>query len=188
MQADGAAHKRLTEREIVPLTREALDQGRTKQQVFEELAPRFYSREHLAQLISTVPDVELRKRYARTNRILVILTVVTNTSHLGLLALGVLAQGFPQFLVFDHTIPLIALFFVRGLQRMRGGVYIPAGVAALIGILDSVRLVRINPWWSCMDLVLFTTTAVLSFRVGGCLFPQRGWSGPRKDENGNYLL
>ncbi len=188
MQADGAERKRLTERDIVPLTREGLGQGKTKQQVLEELAPRFYSREHLAQLISTVPDVELARAYARTNQALVSMMIITNASHLGLLLLGVLSQGFPRFMVFDHIIPLMALFFTRGIRRMTGGFYIFVGLASLTGVLDSVRLVRINPVWSFVDLVLFTTTAILSFRLGGRLFPHRGWSGPRKDENGNYLL
>jgi hypothetical protein len=53
---------------------------------------------------------------------------------------------------------------------------------------DIVPLVRISPLWSFVDLVLFATTAILSFHVGGRLFPYRGWSGPRKDADGNSLL
>lgn len=188
MQKDDDAGQYLTERDVLRLTKEALDQGRTKQQVFEELSPRFYSKEHLAQLISTIPEVELRKTYRGTNQALVVVMVLAGASHLVLLLLTVHSKGRSAFTLFNPVIALLVVFLTRRIYQMSGGVYVPVGLLSLIGVLDTIGLVPTNPLWSLVDIALFITTAILSFHVGGHLFPHRGWIGPLKDENGNYLL
>ncbi len=188
MQKGAAAGQHLTEREILRLTKEALDQGGTKQPVFEEPSPRFYSKEHLAQLISTVPDVDLRERYKNINQMLVVLALATAASHLALFLLALHSGGPSAFRLFDPIIPLLVVFLTRRIHQMSGGVYVPMGVLSLVGALGAIDRIPTSLLWSLADIVLFVTMAILSFHVGGHLFPHRGWTGPVKDENGDYVL
>jgi hypothetical protein len=188
MREDSVKRRRLVEEDIVPLTKEALEQGKTKQQAFEELAPRFYSREHLAQLISTVPHVELRRTYARANQVLVVMMVLACAVHFLLLLTTVLANGFSAFALVNSTGPLLLVFLTRRIYAMSGGVYEAVGGLALVSVLGADGLVRFSPLWSFANIALFTMTAILAFYLGEHLFPNRGWAGPRKDEDGNYLL
>jgi hypothetical protein len=180
--------KELTRKEILAITEDRLEQGWSKQQVLEDLRQhqRYHSEEYLAQIVATVPDVELRRRYTTLNRVFFGLLVFVG----GLHAVGSIATLFTSRRDWDAlSVALFALMMLgqaKDLWRMRANAYMVLGWLSIV-VMGQAVLLRL-PLWSLLSVALLGTTSALSFHLGGCLFPHRGLGGIKKDEDGKWML
>jgi len=178
----------LTDNDIMRITEEGLDQGKTKQEILEELSLRHDRKEYLAQIITRIPDPALKRRYKAPNQVLVVLLIVLGMLNLGMLLLAIFSRA-RHLSAFDApAIPLLMMLFVASLHKMRSPVHRPLALISLVGILHASRLMPVHPIWSFVNIALLITIGGLLYYIGPRLFPNAGFMGPRKDENGNYVL
>jgi hypothetical protein len=179
----------LTPKEIIKVTEETLERGRSKQQVLDDLSrgQQFHSREYLAQIISLVPDAELRQRYRVLNRALFGLLLFAAGLCLAegilLFSRGLSRPGGTAFFGF-----FVILSFAPQVRQMRGSIYRPLGLLSLmITVGLASRLSTFSPW-NLPVILSFGATSILAFYLGSSLFPHRGFMGTKKDPNGNWML
>jgi len=186
---DNSTDLPLARKEILRIIEEELERGQSKQQVLDDLSGRqqFYSRESLAQIISLVPDPELRRRYEALNRVLFGLLLLMA----GLcLAAGIMFFSRGRSLSGGTAFfgSFIVLCFVHDVRQMRGNIYWPLGLLSLAATARiAVRVSTLFPWNLLITLSL-GAIAILAFYLGGSLFPHRGFMGIKKDQDGNWLL
>ena len=108
MPEDGAGRDFLRDKDIFRITRDALDKGRTKQEVYDELSRRCDSKEYLAQIMSRVPEVETRAKCRAANKALGVLMNVACSLNLVLPLLCLIKGRDYRLRVLD---PIVALMF-----------------------------------------------------------------------------
>ena len=172
-------------REISEQVMAALEQGRTKGEIFKELvssAPTEAGK--IAYCIASVPQREVRKKYLNFNAVLCVLLVVY--SLLNAMSELPVEPGEPTlFIVLTSLIPLVFSYFVF---RFHGGVYRLAGIWFLIDLIEKILLTGAPDGLSALILLVLFAIVALSFLIARKVFPNLGLLGPKKDENGNYLL
>jgi hypothetical protein len=182
MANDNAGGDFITDKDIVRITRDELDQGRTKQELYEELSQRYDSKEYLAQIMSRVPETEARAKYGIANGVLVVLLGLVCMLNL-IVPLVCMIRGIDYRLrVLDPVMALILLWLASEVRRMRSsGIYTPIALLSLAGVLQAVSLFRTHFLWGVASVLLFGATSVLSFYLRDRLRSDWTPAGPATD-------
>ncbi len=188
MQETDTTRDYLTDNDIMRITEEGLEQGRTRQDILEELLLRHDRKEYLAQIIARVADPALKRRYKGPNRVLVILLIALGALNVAMALLAILSRT-RHLSAFDAPgIPLLMSLFLPGVHKMRAPIHKPLALLSLVGVLHASRLTKAYPTWGLLNIALLLTIGGLSYYLGPGLFPNAGFMGPHKDENGNCVL
>lgn len=172
-------------RDISEQVMAALEQGRSKQEIFNSLvssAPAEAGK--IAFCIASVPQTEMRKKYLFANALLCILLVCYSILN-AMSELPVEPDEPTLFIVLTSLVPLIFAYFVF---RFHGGVYRLTGIWFLIDLLENVLLKGAPDGLSTLILLVVFAIVALSFLIARKVFPNLGILGPKKDSNGKYLL
>ena len=102
MPGDDSTPDYLTDKEIVRITKERLDQGKTKQEIVEELLLRHDRKEYLEQIVGRIPDAETRVKYRVPNKVLAVLMNLVCSVNI-VLPLYYLMNG-KSYSVIDHPL------------------------------------------------------------------------------------
>jgi hypothetical protein len=172
----------LTDRDISRITREALDEGRTKQDVYEELCQRHDSKEYLAQVIARVPEVEARAKCKIANSILAALMNFVCSVNVVLPLLYMVNGTVYRWRVVDPLMGLLLLLLTFDVYRMNSyKIYTPVALLRLIGVLQATKLFSVQALWGVANVLLFGAISILSLHIGGCLRSDWAPMAPTKD-------
>lgn len=179
--------KHIPKKEMVKLITEGIENGETKNEVFDRLSSEYHDSTLIAKFIAFFPDKELKEKYKQWNQVLFILLVITSL----LKVVGVLplllelpALGVLLLLV----VPILNIWYAIELRKTRAYIYPSLGLLAIAAIFKSLREVDETGVWGVIDMVLLGILSGLSFFIGKKMFPNFRFYGPKKDASGNWIL
>lgn len=70
--------KHIPKKEMVKLITEGIENGETKNEVFDRLSSEYHDSTLIAKFIAFFPDKELKEKYKQWNQVLFILLVITS--------------------------------------------------------------------------------------------------------------
>lgn len=181
----------ISKKELLQLVEVQLNKGVSKKALYEEITTT-YSTTYLDQnsipkTIAYFPDFDLKIKYKKHNTVLCVLLLITAVFKV-LVAIPALFE-----LQVLGIISLVFLPFVNGwlaleVLKTRAYVYRIIGVLGIAGTLNSVSYITSNGWWVLIDVILTAVVSYLGFMLGKNMFPNYKFSGPAKDENGNWIM
>lgn len=182
MPNDATTPDFLTEKEIVRITKEKLDQGRTKQEVVEELLLRHDRKEYLEQIVARVPDAEARARYRVPNKVLALSMNLVCSLNI-VLPLYFLMNGKSYSLrVLDPILALVFASLTVSVYRMDNtGIYKAIGLLGLVGAVQSTRFFADQALWGVANVLLFGVISWLGFYLAEHLQPSQPATAPTDD-------
>jgi len=185
MRKDDTAREFLTDKDILRITRDALDEGRTKQEVYVELSRRHDRKEYLAQIMSKVPEAEARAKHKAANKVLGILMNLVCSLNI-VLPLFCMINGTKYRLrVLDPVLALIFFWLTFLVYRMNdASVYRLIGLIGVVGLLQSMKLYSVQLLWGFASVLLFGTISILSFYLGDRLRSDWTPDAPAEDDQG----
>ncbi|RYY53627.1 MAG: hypothetical protein EOO09_17355 [Chitinophagaceae bacterium] len=161
-------------------------EGKTDQQVYNELSQHYDNKKNLALLITGTASVQARDEYKLYNNVLIALLGVTLLFRLiGIFSL--VSEGGILGLVVSLVGILLPALFIYGFINYMGPMYKLCGFLTVLGIVQLVARGNFDVL-VMVDLVILVTMAFLSFYLGSRMFPKFNPGKLRKDENGGYLL
>lgn len=111
--------------------------GDSKQEVYRELKEQLGDDPFLRKVLSEVPSLEARKKYARVNLVLVILLVGIAAVKVGFVAVGMTSDkpGMLAWLLLPIGIQLVLILMIHGWNRMS---YLLTAVYGGLQLFDQV--------------------------------------------------
>ena len=109
-----------TRRNIRVQIESRLKEGDSKQEVYEDLKEQFGDDMFIRKVLSEVPSLEARNRYARFNRILIILLICIAAVKVGFIAVGMVSHspGMLSWLLLPIGIQLVLILMIHGWNRI----------------------------------------------------------------------
>ncbi|MBO9658609.1 MAG: hypothetical protein J7527_07265 [Chitinophagaceae bacterium] len=161
-------------------------EGKTDQQIYNELAEHFDSKKNLALLITGTATAQTRSQYKLLNNILICLLAITLIFRL-IGAFSLVGEGEILGFIVSLVGILLPVLFIYGFINYMGPMYKFCGFLTVLGIVQLIAR-----WDSSMlviiDLIILVSMAALSFYLSAKMFPNFNPNKLRKDENGAYLL
>ena len=183
--------KDITKKELLKLIEVKLNKGISKAEVYKEVSG-FYSVEQLEadvlpRTIAYFPDAGLKLKYKKENTVLYMLLFIAAVfkvvssipSLFNLQAIGILLMVF---------LPFVNIWLAMEVMKTRAYVYKVIGVLAIAGFLNSLTLIESSGLWVLLDALVLGVVSFLGFKLGKVMFPNYRYSGPVKDENGEWLM
>lgn len=163
------------------------DNGKTDQEIYNELSQQYYDKKSVALLITGTVTTENKNKYKIYNNIL-----------LGLLGLAILLR---ILLVFSLTIqtgqlwtlllvfivPLFAAYFAYEIARYNAPIYRFCGIMTIVGFMQTISKSE-GGSDILINLVFAGAIAGLSFYLDSKMFPDFSPKNLKKDSNGEYIL
>jgi len=174
--------------EIIRRAREAVHAGQDRRQVFDSLKDQIHKPVKLAMAIGNIPYPELRARYKALNAVLFVLLLLAALAKLvaafgmfqslgALPALGIALLGL--------VIPVICAVEVF---RFSGQIYTLIPIFCLLGLSQILRRYDGDLVGALIDAGFLALIAGLSLFIKFKVFPNVGFSGVKKDPQGQYLF
>jgi hypothetical protein len=162
-------------------------QGKTDQEIYNELSQEYYDKKNIALLITGTPTEEKKQQYGIYNKIL-----------LGLLGLSVMfkflyvmslitSTGSPALLLLILVLPLINLYFIYEVSRYNASIYRLCGFLTIAGFLRPLGSGS-EPTDIAINLVFTVAICGVAFYIDSNMFPDYSPRNLKKDENGEYIL
>ncbi|WP_276974125.1 hypothetical protein [Flavobacterium filum] len=163
------------------------DNGKTDQEIYNELSELYYDKKSVALLITWTVTTENKKKYKVYNNIL-----------LGLLGLSILFKLLTVFSLTIQTgqiwtlllvliVPLLAGYFMYEIARYNGPIYRFCGMLTIAGFLQTIGKAE-NGTDITINLIFAGAVAGLSFYLDSKMFPNYSPKNLKKDSNGEYIL
>ena len=164
-----------------------INQGRSKQEVFESFRKIVNHDDTLAKMVGSLPDKKLSIKYGKLNYILFLILLFTALIKVLLaipLVLSIAISAIPLLLV----IPLLNLYFAVKVYKKRGYIYGCLGFIAISGIFQAIGNIKSMNIMTIINVLLMGIISALSFYLGKKMFPNYNFFGPKKNANGIYQL
>ena len=183
--------KVITKKELLKLVEVKLNKGIPKKEVYKEISGSFslekLDSNSLPRTIAYFPDADLKLKYKQENTMLYMLLFVTAVFKVvgsipalfDLQAIGILLMVF---------MPFVNIWLAMEVMKTRAYVYKVIGILAIAGLLNSLTLIQSSGWWIILDVILLGVISFLGFKLSKVMFPNYRYSGPVKDENGEWLM
>lgn len=164
-------------------------EGVTREEVFRELG----GTDDIARVIASVPDFQLRQKYAKLNWALVGII-----SYFALLKLtdsvSVFIDSKVPFYFFPMLLfaPGIAIYFAIQVKKFRGGFYLITGFLLIAVTINSSRTfdsLMINAKSICLWLAIYfplVVGCIIAFFLKKKFCPHLGYMGAKTDSSGKY--
>ncbi len=177
-------------KEIQRFIIESRENGKTDQEIYNELAPKYYDKKTLALLIRGTVTKERKEKYKTLNNVLL--------SLIGLLILFQIIwiisffyvtyyKSWPLISIF--VIPLFSIFLFYQVYRYNVVIYKPMGIFAILLILSSSNFAVNSNWLgTIVSLLLGGGITFLSFYLSNKLIPGYKPRKLKRDANGEYIL
>lgn len=179
--------KGIDRKAIQQFTIEARENGKTDQDIYNELSQEYYNKKGLTLMITGTATTENMNQYRIYNHIL-----------LGLLAIGVLFKVFfvfslsiqtgePTVLVLLFIVPIMNLWFMYEIARYNAFIY---RFCAIIAIINAMRFMTEtdDSMIVVINLALGAAIAGLAYYIDNKLFPKYSPYNLKQDSNGEYIL
>lgn len=183
--------KDITKKELLKLIEVKLNKGVSKPGVYKEISDSYsvekLDADVLPRTIAYFPDADLKLKYKKQNMVLymslfvaAVFKVVSSIPSLfNLQAIGILLMVF---------LPFVNIWLAMEVMKTRAYVYKVIGVLAIAGFLNSLTLIESSGWWIILDVILLGVVSFLGFKLSKVMFPNYNYSGPTKDENGDWKM
>jgi len=166
---------------------EARENGKTDQEIYNELSQQYYDKKHIALLITGTVTKENKNKYKVYNNILLILLGLAILSRI-IYVLGMTVQtGQPLILLLVFIVPIFTAYFAYEIARYNGQIYRICGIMAIVGFLQSFKVSEGIVEFA-INLFFAAAVAGLSFYLESNMFPHYGNKNLIKDTNGDYIL
>lgn len=164
-----------------------LHQGKSRQEILEDLSKEYFDPSTLARFVATTADQATKVRYKALNTILLGLLGITI---LGKLTLGasLMSQSGGTAFPLVMLLPLINIWLAVEVSKYRGYIYKILGLITIASLLQTIDKYGGEGVWLLADLGIGIAIAGLAFYLGNKMFPNYGLFGPKKDKNGDFLL
>jgi glucan phosphoethanolaminetransferase (alkaline phosphatase superfamily) len=166
---------------------ESRDNGKTDQEIYNELAQQYYDKKSLALLITGTVTNANKNRYKVYNNILItLLAIVIVLRILSVFSLTI-QTGQLWTLLLVLFVPIFAAYFAYEIARYNAPVYRFCGIMMILGFFqtmgnaDDGTSIRIN-------LALTIAIVSLAFYLDSKLFPHYSPRNLKQDSNGEYIL
>lgn len=183
--------KDINQRGLLKLVEVSLKEGISKKDLCQELTDSITS-SHLdanaiPKTIAYFPDSDLKIKYKKQNTVLVALLMITAVFKV-LVAIPALFELQAIGILLMVFLPFLNIWLALEVMKTRAYVYRVIGVLAVAGIINSLLSLDTSSVWFMMDLVFMGVIAFLGFVLSKKLFPNYRYSGPVKDEKGDWLM
>jgi hypothetical protein len=185
--------KSLDQRTAKKLIKDGRNNGKTDQEIYNELSQKFYDKKTIALLISGIATTEKKKKYKIYNNIL-----------LGLIGFFVLFKVFHAYNLIEETediwfillasivILLFAGYFMYGIAKYEAATYRICGIFTILIFLQSSFWQHIWNFENVVEILMnvFVAAAIVffSFYLDKKIFPNYSYRKMKKDDNGEYIL
>ncbi|NVO09785.1 MAG: hypothetical protein HXX16_07485 [Bacteroidales bacterium] len=179
--------KSIDRKEVLKTLKLRLSEGKTRQEILEELSEQYFDRKSLSIFIASTPDQKTIDKYKILNNILLLLLLLSIAAKtiVGI----VLLSSISIFLIpFVFIFSLVNIFFTIEVSKFKGYIYNILGILTLAGILKLLSNFDVYGKGILIDVAIGLVIALLSFYLGRKMFPNYGLFGPKKDANGNMML
>jgi hypothetical protein len=179
--------KHISKKETLQLITERIEKGESKNEIYNVLSSEYYDSELIAKLTAIFPDKELKEQFIGINKVLFYLLIVT--AILKVLSVFPLLIEKPAIGFFVMLIvPILNIWFASEVKKTRGHIYRILGLLAIAGIFNSLGQIQEIGIWVLFDIILLAIISGISFYIGKKMFPNYGFSGPKKDSSGNWMF
>jgi hypothetical protein len=180
-----STQKKISKKETLKLISLGIENGETKQEIFNRLSTEYSDSDTIAKLVATFPDPELKAKYDGINNILFALLIITGILKV-IAVLPIMLNNTGLGLIMILIVPILNILFAIEVKRTRGPIYRALGALAIVGILKSFQHIEDSGNWILIDVGLLAIISGLSFYIGSKMFPNYGFMGPKKDNSGNW--
>jgi hypothetical protein len=173
---------------IQQAVREGRQNGKTDQEIYNELTETYYDKKLLALTITGVPTAENIGKYKLYNNILLGLLSLSALFKIIMIFTMTLYAGQPLLLLLVFIVPLLNIYFMYEIARYQAYAYRICGLLTIVGFLNSLNGTNIDITNVVINLVIAGSVAGLSFYLDSHLFPAYSPRSLEKDSNGEYIL
>ncbi|MEI8201642.1 MAG: hypothetical protein WCH34_01430 [Bacteroidota bacterium] len=163
------------------------NEGKSDQEIYNELTQLYYDKKSLALLITGTPTAEDKAEYSLYNNIL--LSFLAATILLKVFFVFNLSiqegQAWALFLIF--IVPLLNVYFIYEIARYNAPAYRFCGILTLLSFSQSFKNSQ-DAFDIIISIVLCGAISGLSFYLDNKLFPKYKPNKLEKDSNGDYLF
>ena len=163
------------------------DNGKTDQEIYNELSQQYYDKKGVALLITGTVKTELKIKFKIYNNILIGLLFLSILFKLIMVASVTLQTGQLWTLLLVLIVPLFAGYFMYEIARYNGPIYRLCGMLTLAGFFQTISKAE-NGTDILINIIFAGAVAGLSFYLDSKMFPDYSPSNLKKDKNGEYIL
>jgi hypothetical protein len=163
------------------------DNGKTDQEIYNELSQQYYDKKSLALLITGTVTTENKNNYKVYNNILLGLLVLAILLRILLVFSLTIQTGQLWTLLLVFIVPLFAAYFAYEIARYNGPIYRFCGIMTIAGFLQTIGKSE-GGTDILINLVFAGAIAGLSFYLDSKMFPNFSPKNLKKDSNGEYVL
>lgn len=180
------AKQEISKNELLELIDEQLKSGKSKKEIFRALTSQYGDQDRMAKLVALFPTEEDRKKYEILNSVLVYILL-----GLGLMKIVLVLSSTEQFTglsyLFLLLLPALNILFAMEVKKMRASIYRILAVLTAMGFLRSLQHVQPDAYF-LIDVFFVIVIIGLSLFLASKMFPNYGFTGPKKDAKGKYLV
>jgi hypothetical protein len=179
--------KALDRKKIQAIVEDEINSGKPKSQILNELSDKYYDKKTLATIIASTVGEETKEEYKLLNNILLglLLSIIIFKIGIGLFALSNISIFLsPLALLF----PFLTILFAVEVAKFRGHAYRLIVLLSAVGVLQALANISKAGLWVLVDIIIAIIIGALSFYLGKKMFPHYDLFGPKKDDNGNFIM
>ena len=164
-------------------------EGRPDQEVYNLLAPHYYDRKTVAQIITATVTDERKQKYRDAQITLLVLVGLTIGFKLLAAANLIFTMRSSAALLFLFLLPAVNVYFLVQLWRYDAAVYRVCGLFAIMGLTRILNgMAKEANWLILVDVGLIVAIAGLAFYLDSKLFPHYSPRNLKPDSNGDYKV
>lgn len=175
-------------KEIQRFIIESRENGKTDQEIYNELAPKYYDKKTLALLIRGTVTKERKEKYKRLNGLLLTLIGIAIVFEiLWIIAFSITYSSF-WLLIGIFIIPLFGVFLFYQVYRYNAIAYQMVGILGIIIFMRAFQLTDGHWLAIIISILLGGGITFLGFYVKNKLIPGYKPRKLKKDADGEYIL
>jgi uncharacterized membrane protein len=174
-------------REAEAAIKQALQGGKSKDQILADMAKNHYEKLAIGKLIAGIPYPENKKRFKLLNNVLILLLGLLLSANVfeGYLSYG---EGPVMTIIGSLVLVLISIYFFHGLIKFRGNTYYELSqLLVLVIIVELNRIAELNIWVIAQTILIVLVLGI-AIIIRKKLFPGYGFFGLKKGKDGYYLI
>lgn len=179
--------KALDGKEAETIIKQKFEEGKTDQQVYNELSQSYADKKKLVWLVTGTVRPELKERYKSLNNLLVGLLAAAAITKILLVATIAIGTQEPWLMLMVLWAPVVNLYGVYYVSRYMAAIYRFCGGLAIVSALDALK--SEGGVADIVFTILFAIAiAALSFYLDKKLFPNYKPFSLKKDDAGKYII
>ncbi|MES2690233.1 MAG: hypothetical protein V4658_07505 [Bacteroidota bacterium] len=163
------------------------DNGKTDQEIYNELSKQYYDKEAVALLITGTVTADNKNKYKIYNNILIALLGLAILLRILIVFNLTIETGQLWTLLLVFIVPLFAAYFAYEIARYNAPVYRFCGIMTIVGFMQTIAKSG-DGMNMLINLVFAGLIAGLSFYLDHKLFPGYSPKKLKKDNDGEYIL